>query len=159
MSSLWLMTSSKNVPHFGRRPVDWLTWLNKYTNTITATNKDLYFLKMVNLRISILILSWVSRRTGIRVKWRQIRIMTLKTLGRCRTVMHWCRNLGPNKRYLGCNAFDAHEVVEVSRGQRSCCDVSGSEAAFEANVKLFALLGVARVQGSDILFQGTLQMR
>ena len=73
--------------------------------------------------------------------------------------MHRCRNLGPNKRYLGCNTFDAHEVVEVSRGQGPRCDVSGSKAAFETDVKLFALLGVARVQGSDILFQGTLEMR
>ena len=85
--------------------------------------------------------------------------MTLKTFGRCGAVMNRRCHLGPDQGYLGCNAFNAHQVVEVARGQGSGGDVPGPEAALETDVKLFALLGVARVQGADILFQRTLKLK
>ena len=58
--------------------------------------------------------------------------------------------------YLGRDALDADEVVDVTRGQRSGGHVASTEAAFEADEEVFALLGVGRVQGPDELFQGSL---
>ena len=75
----------------------------------------------------------------------------------CKRDFHYGKLEQKASEYLGGYSLDANEVVDVPRSQGPGGDVAGPEAALEADVEFFALLGIRRVKSTDKFFQGTLK--